>query len=223
MDKEIAHLHTKIGRSKFAVYLIIGFLALLTYLLIVVSRGVSNEQAVNLPSQASEIADQSSDQLSYTPISIEETGIDLSTIEQQATPQGCNYAAFMGFDGQTRKLVCKDENRPGGLECSYAGTVLCLDTGDAHPISIDYCAEEEDWNDIAENICCSNTASICSATVYPHGRKEYCDAICRKASCVPQVDNGGDWGWYCPLADNPKVCPIKGGQDILPVVPPNPY
>lgn len=43
MEKEINKLHTHIGRSKFAIFAVVGFLTLLTYLLITVSAQLATE------------------------------------------------------------------------------------------------------------------------------------------------------------------------------------
>lgn len=42
MEKELNKLHTHIGRSKFAIFAVVGFLALLTYLLITVSSQLAS-------------------------------------------------------------------------------------------------------------------------------------------------------------------------------------
>lgn len=52
MEKEFAKIHRRLHRSKFAIYIIIAFLALLTYLLIIVSGQISNDQAIQNQSQA---------------------------------------------------------------------------------------------------------------------------------------------------------------------------
>ena|SRR3989338_707029 len=59
MEKEIQRLHRRLARSKFAVFLIIGFLALLTYLLITVANQVKNNEAFVFMPRAVETADTS--------------------------------------------------------------------------------------------------------------------------------------------------------------------
>ena len=54
MEKEINRIHKRLRRSKFAVFLIIAFLALLTYLLIVVAGQVTTEEAINTQPRAME-------------------------------------------------------------------------------------------------------------------------------------------------------------------------
>lgn len=56
MDDEVAKIHKFLRRSRIATFLIIAFLALLTYLLIVVSRQVSSEQAFIFQPKANEMA-----------------------------------------------------------------------------------------------------------------------------------------------------------------------
>lgn len=45
MKSEFEDLYKKLSRSKFVIFTIVGFLALLTYLLIVVSKQVSSPEA----------------------------------------------------------------------------------------------------------------------------------------------------------------------------------
>lgn len=78
MDKEIAHLHTKIGRSKFAIFLIIGFLFLITYLLITVSKQVSTPEA----------------QISTAPRANYDASDDSSMTPQYALPTCSNFEDY---------------------------------------------------------------------------------------------------------------------------------
>lgn len=160
---------------------------------------------------------------SYRPLTIEESGIDLNTVDIRNSEPGCDYYVSMGYYYSRDKILCPK----GGGECSYDAQIYCpqFGGGKVFPIHRGFCSEKGDWEDVAKDLCC-NLANLNCERVMNYGwfesdDKDYCDAFCFMGShnekgCVPK-EKYGRWGWYCAP---PPVCtqPGGGGQ-TLPIEP----
>jgi len=81
MDDHIIHIHKRIDRSKYVIYAVVAFLALLTYLLVTVSQHVSNEASLTYESRADSLTDSVNVGTNLT------TGEGLNQQEQQSSGQ----------------------------------------------------------------------------------------------------------------------------------------
>lgn len=186
---------------------------------------------VQMGTQVSQFSKEYSE-IRSNPISPEDVGISQEILEQnmQTSPQGCRYAVFPGEHGKAIEhgpIECREKCTPEEAAqgkcnpnaCYINAVVVCFNVGiQTYELWGGACRSNEEWNDIAQGLCCDYKEWARSAG-WGDGAKDICDAICQRSegkNC--ELDNSGrNPYWQCPIV--PGSGGGSGGGQTLPIDP----
>ena len=248
MEKEITKITKSIQHSKIAIFLIVGFLFLLTYLLLIVANQASNKELsytyqskatenINSKPKYSERTNLTGEQL-FTALHSQEKeiliedlpslGITQEELDRATTitSNNCKFAVFPGDNKSGDNIVCCKNPEGDTIQCpkedscNYSALIICRSPyPEAFTIEYPYCVYPEHWQWIASSLCCDST--WLARRFYLNNEKSLCDAACQRANqtnCVPGVE-AGQYGWVCKDLYITPAIPTGGAMQPLPMNP----
>ncbi|OGK15069.1 hypothetical protein A3H80_00900 [Candidatus Roizmanbacteria bacterium RIFCSPLOWO2_02_FULL_37_19] len=205
MEKEIAKVHRRLRRSKLAIYVIIAFVALLTYLLIVVSQEINQQAVIYQPKAATVDYYRRNPRFNPTNPTIKPTEPTVTPTSFPATPpKECSGNLLKGPPELGSDLIrCTDGreyNIPSGsgADEEYAKEVCCnyesvTDTGfkckfwQYYSPSLSKPSIESAVNQACSLLCTIKGGGNCNQYPRGDGGYYYCDSpVCPSAE---EVDN----------------------------------